>query len=119
VALLAASVHPTAFLACYLLVLPYLLLYLAYVPGGAIRCYNRFGDYSYGFYIYAFVVQQTIIAWFPGIAIPLLIISSSVTTVALAALSWHFIEKPSLRHKPALGVSQSAPVDTVALQSRD
>lgn len=98
-ALLAASLHSTAFLVCYLITLPYLLLYLAYIPGGIIRRYNALGDYSYGFYIYAFVVQQTIIWSFPGIDLLALIISSSLATVVLAALSWHYVEQPSLRHK--------------------
>lgn len=41
----------------YTLGLGYLVLYLAYVPGGWLRRYNRMGDYSYGLYIYAFPVQ--------------------------------------------------------------
>lgn len=100
IALVVASQNSTAFLVCYLIALPYLLFYLAYMPAGIIRRYNVLGDYSYGFYIYAFVVQQTIIWSFPAITLSALIVSSSIVTVVLAALSWHFIEKPSLRHKP-------------------
>jgi peptidoglycan/LPS O-acetylase OafA/YrhL len=41
------------------------LFYLAYVPSGWIRKYNRVGDYSYGIYIYAFPVQQSVAALIP------------------------------------------------------
>lgn len=100
-ALVAASLNSTAFLVCYLVALPYLLLCVAYLPDGVLRRYNMVGDYSYGFYIYAFLVQQTIIWTFPDIGLPALVIGSSIVTVVLAALSWHFIEQPSLRRKPS------------------
>lgn len=49
-----------AFFAAYCLGFSYLVLYLALVPKGAIRNFNRVGDYSYGFYIFAFPIQQLI-----------------------------------------------------------
>ena len=55
------------------------------------------GDYSYGIYIYAFPIQQTIAYYFPdlrvwwfnlGLSLPL--------AIAFAFMSWHLIEKPAL-----------------------
>ena len=54
------------------------------------------GDYSYGIYIYGFVVQQCVNALFPGcspwfnaaIAVPVCLL--------LGAISWHMLEKPCL-----------------------
>src|SRR4029078_284798 len=61
-ALLGSAIDRRAFFFVYTLAVPYLLFYCAYVPGGFIRRYNRVGDYSYGVYIYAFPVQQSIAA---------------------------------------------------------
>ncbi len=78
------------------------LLYAAYVPAGWIRRYNRFGDFSYGTYVYAFPVQQSWIALFPAIT-PLGVLALSVPTVAaMAYVSWHWLEKPALDYNKAL-----------------
>lgn len=88
-----------AFFPAYNLVLGYLVLYLAYVPGGFIRRFNQLGDYSYGIYIYAFPVQQSVAALMPGINVVTLLAYSFLITLLLAVLSWHLIEKPALRLK--------------------
>ncbi|MBR8055653.1 acyltransferase family protein [Burkholderia vietnamiensis] len=65
-----------------------------------IREAGRFGDLSYGIYVYAFVVQQTLISAL-GAGLPFsahLAIASAITTV-FAWLSWHLIEKPALSMK--------------------
>ena len=52
----------------YASALPYFMLCAAYLPRGAILRYNRFGDYSYGVYIYAFPVQQTLMHLWPSLS---------------------------------------------------
>jgi peptidoglycan/LPS O-acetylase OafA/YrhL len=81
--------------------LAYLVFCAAYGVRGRIRAFNRFGDYSYGIYIYAFLVQQTIIALIPGLSALELIGIASVFTLILAMLSWHLIEKRALALKDA------------------
>lgn len=88
-----------AFYFVYALALPYLLFWLAYVPGGPVRHYNRLGDYSYGTYIYAFPVQQAVSALAPGITVLGLGLSAAGLTLLLAALSWHLLEQPALALK--------------------
>ena len=60
-------------------------------------------DFSYGIYIYAFPIQQTIVYLFPKIDFLAYFGSTFVITVALAALSWLFVEKPALKLKPFRG----------------
>lgn len=60
----------------------------------------KFGDYSYGIYLYGFPIQQALVAkllwvreWY--ILFPV----SAVLTLALAVISWHYVEKPFLKLK--------------------
>ena len=80
----------------YRLLLPYLVLYLAFVPGGIVRRYNSLGDYSYGIYIYAFPIQQMCVACVPGISVWSLLMLSAVLTVLAAVLSWHIVENRAM-----------------------
>jgi peptidoglycan/LPS O-acetylase OafA/YrhL len=61
----------------------------------------KHADYSYGIFLYGYVVQQLVMYVIPAarewywnflICLPL--------SVAVAAFSWHFVEKPALRLKP-------------------
>lgn len=78
------------------LALPYLVLFIAYVPKGPVRAFNRLGDYSYGIYIYAWPVQQMTAATIKGIGPWAMAATAFVFTLALAIVSWHLIEKRAL-----------------------
>ena len=56
-------------------------------------------DYSYGIYLYGFPITQAIVALDPNIGRYGLFASAFIATLAFAALSWHWIEKPFLRLK--------------------
>ncbi len=88
------------FLALWFL-LPVTTLALGTASLPLLRRAGRFGDLSYGLYIYAFPVQQTLIwlcrdtlSW--GAVLGLTVLS----TFALAFASWHLVEKRALRLKP-------------------
>jgi len=83
----------------YLFALAYSIFWLAYVPAGFIRRFNNLGDYSYGMYIYAFPVQQGILALAPQATPAMIIVIATVITLILAALSWHLVEEPALMKK--------------------
>jgi peptidoglycan/LPS O-acetylase OafA/YrhL len=102
-ALLLSAFHREVFYVVYNIVLAYILFWIAYVPGGFIRAFNRLGDYSYGTYIYAFPVTQSFLALMPGVRVPVLILLSAVVTLTLASLSWHLIEKRALSLKASPG----------------
>lgn len=87
---------PQVFSLAYYLSLPYLLLYLAYIPAGILRIYNRAGDYSYGVYIYAFPIQQALLALAPQMSVAILTICATAFTMIFSISSWHVIEEPAL-----------------------
>lgn len=97
--LLFSSIQQDLFFVVYSLSLPYLLLYLAYVPSGMVRGFNKMGDYSYGIYIYAFPVQQSVAAMMPHISVQAMAVTSFVITFLLAFGSWHGVEKKCLKMK--------------------
>lgn len=98
--LVGATIGQRTFLVCYTLSLPVIVLSLAYMPVRRLLVYNQAGDYSYGMYIYAFPVQQWTLALWTGIGTWTLTAVSIPSTLALAALSWHLIEKRALAMKP-------------------
>jgi peptidoglycan/LPS O-acetylase OafA/YrhL len=67
------------------------------IPG--LKRYNRFGDYSYGMYIYAFPVEQMVMALFHHLTPWQLVLASFPPTLLLAVLSWTWIESPALNHR--------------------
>lgn len=84
------------FFAFYVITIAYVLLYLAYIPSGHVRKFNLVGDYSYGVYIYAFPVQQSVAALMPGISVFVMVVISATVTLICAALSWHLLERRAL-----------------------
>jgi peptidoglycan/LPS O-acetylase OafA/YrhL len=99
-ALVLSGPYESLFFIVYNLLLSYILLFLAYIPAGRIRLFNRLGDYSYGSYLYAFPVQQSVAALIPGVSLWGMMLVSAVVSLILAILSWHLLEKPALRFKP-------------------
>ncbi len=87
--------------------LPYMVLAfgVAEAPlGGAL---TRRGDFSYGLYLYAFPIQQALVALgTPGGALGNFALAALLAG-GCAALSWHLIERPALRLKPS---GKAAPV---------
>lgn len=84
----------------------YTVLCLAYLPQGWTVRYNDVGDFSYGMYIYAFPVQQTLVYLLPGQSWRENAVLAFVFTLPLAILSWLIVEKPILAaskgvHAPA------------------
>jgi peptidoglycan/LPS O-acetylase OafA/YrhL len=100
-ALVVAAVDPQSLFVVYLIVLPLLVLNLAYAPGRVLLQFNKLGDYSYGVYIYAFPIQQALIYLKPGISLGTLILYTSVLTLGASILSWRLVEKPALGRKHA------------------
>jgi peptidoglycan/LPS O-acetylase OafA/YrhL len=78
----------------------YLVIYLARTPVIRLPRFARYGDLSYGMYLYAFPVEQTVVhflrssaTWYWVVAV------STPLALALAKLSWQFVEGPALALK--------------------
>jgi peptidoglycan/LPS O-acetylase OafA/YrhL len=97
--LLVASVNQQAFFVAYVVCLAPLVLHLAYLPKGRVGAFNDWGDCSYGVYIYAFPIQQTLAFLFPGMPLIAMIVGSGAITLGVAALSWTLIERRALALK--------------------
>lgn len=99
---LCAILDKSIFSVVYIVSLPYLVFSIAYLPSGTVRLFNRGGDYSYGVYIYAFPLQQAVVALIPGIEVDRLFVISSAITLFCAVLSWHLLEKPVMAQRGKL-----------------
>jgi peptidoglycan/LPS O-acetylase OafA/YrhL len=104
IAVSLASLHPFRGVALTLpFTGPYILFYLAFTPLSAARQFGRYGDFSYGLYLYAWPMQQLLVL-FCGVALGVLPLTLLTMVIALlfAFVSWHLIEKPALRWKKRL-----------------
>lgn len=86
------------------LLLPWLVIRFGTASTPVLRRAGRFGDFSYGIYIYAYLMQQLTTSLI-GANHPywLGLIVSATCTLVCAVLSWHLIERPALtlkRHLP-------------------
>lgn len=71
-------------------------------------------DFSYGIYLYGFLIQQVIIQYLSANIHPLTVMfMATPLTLACACVSWYLIEKPALRLKPS--ISKSLPVEKIVL----
>lgn len=78
----------------------YLIFYLAYNQNIKLNNFAKYGDFSYGIYVFAFPIQQTVTFFFGShITVIQNILISLPVTLLLATLSWYWIERPALKLK--------------------
>ena len=114
----------------------YLLMGLAYLPWLHPLNLGRFGDFSYGTYLYAFPIQQLLVQRAHGAISPLMLFAEAAPfTLMVGALSWflverHFLQRSSqLKHegilphdrgtasKPSLPIKVTHHSETASLES--
>jgi peptidoglycan/LPS O-acetylase OafA/YrhL len=87
--------------AAALVIIPYLTLALGHATPPAFAWVERRGDWSYGAYLYGFLIQQIVAHYLPTPGNNWLNFLLSVPPVLLLGmLSWRLIEQPALRLKP-------------------
>ncbi|HEY2703788.1 MAG TPA: acyltransferase, partial [Candidatus Dormibacteraeota bacterium] len=90
-------------------VLPYEVVYLAQLrmPIGAVL---QRRDPSYGMYLLAFPIQQSVLSLAGGHLHPLVLFAvSTPVTVALALVSWHLVEAPAMRFRRLVSTRATSP----------
>jgi peptidoglycan/LPS O-acetylase OafA/YrhL len=92
----AALVFTPAFKLVLIVMLPIAVVFLC-VHGCCDL--SRFGDYSYGLYLWGFPIQQTVVHFAPGIGPIGLFAVAGIVTFLCAVLSWHGVEKVALRRR--------------------
>ena len=100
----AAFLDTLIFDEVFIIALTYWVFWLGFcIRRRSILRYNRLGDFSYGFYIYAYPMQQ-MVAWALGEHDPWInVVMAAPLTLACAILSWNLVEKPALERKRPLG----------------
>jgi peptidoglycan/LPS O-acetylase OafA/YrhL len=105
----AASQLPPVWMAVFPFVGAYLILAVAFHPSIHLHEVGRYGDFSYGTYLYAFPIQQLIMHYIGRPVSPLLLFAlAGFATLCVAACSWHGVERWFLRQSPG-PTSQEVP----------
>lgn len=80
--------------------LPLVVLSFGFSHSPLLSRLTQHGDFSYGIYIYAFPVQQTVALLKPHASIGFYLASCTILTLLCGILSWHFVEIHALKLKP-------------------
>ncbi|HKT18722.1 MAG TPA: acyltransferase [Stellaceae bacterium] len=101
-----AALAVSAWLHAFILLFPifgsYLVIYLAFARWLPVLRAARFGDLSYGLYIYGWPIEQWLTRLQGGTLAWSTLFALALPLSALAALlSWHMVESRALRLKPA------------------
>ena len=92
------------------LVLSVTVIVFAFRTPASLRRTTAPGDVSYGIYVYAFPVQQSVAAIWPGIDPLVMFAIAFPVTYGLAFLSWRIVERPALALKRFVAPRPPEPV---------
>lgn len=81
--------------------LPYATLSVALEDTGTCTFFDRIGDWSYGTYLWAFPIQQSLMAWDARMPLMPFMAFSIILSWLAGAVSWHLVERRALALKPA------------------
>ena len=81
------------------MMLAYMIMWAAYVKAPKLNVLQKLSDVSYGVYIYHWCILQLVFMMMPNLSVAGLLAITLPITFLLANLSWHYVEKPMLKHK--------------------
>lgn len=82
------------------IVVPYVVIVIGTASTPFLRRAGRFGDVSYGTYLWGFAVQQIVIAVWGILPLWVNLVIVVPVTLVIAWASWHLVEKRALALKP-------------------
>ena len=104
IALIGASIATPLFIdaafAIWWFVMPYAVITLGVSSTPGVRAAGRFGDFSYGLYLWAFPIQQLMLTLLPDAPFAVSVALTLACSAVAAFASWHLVEKQALRFKP-------------------
>jgi peptidoglycan/LPS O-acetylase OafA/YrhL len=86
----------------YYIALTYSIFVVAFDEGLKLHGFAKYGDFSYGLYLYGFPVKQVVILLLGAVSAPTMFLIAFPVTLALAWLSWRLVEAPALARKGTL-----------------
>jgi peptidoglycan/LPS O-acetylase OafA/YrhL len=90
----------------------YIMIWVGMQSRLAAKIFKK-GDYSYGLYLYGYVIQQTLALAFPSLREWWFIFPAAlILTLLFAIISWHLVEKPALKFKRHLSPHAAKPPGT-------
>ncbi len=93
----AAYTNSTAYMEPFrIIALTYTAIWFGSLKPYILNFYNRFGDYSYGIFVFHWPIAQLVLQTNPGISYGDLLIWVLPLTLGFAVISWHGIEAPLL-----------------------
>ncbi|MET0304009.1 MAG: acyltransferase family protein, partial [Microbacteriaceae bacterium] len=95
--LVPAIAHPVSWV-----LLPYVVISIGMASTPVVRRAARFGDLSYGVYLWAFPTQQALLVLVPGLGAWESIAIVTPISALLALGSWHLVEKRAMTAKDRL-----------------
>lgn len=100
VVMLLATFWLKVFELCQLVFGAYLLFYFAFSKRIRFHNFAKYGDFSYGIYLYGWPIQQLVLLHFGNrIGVAGIFLLAMAFTLIAAYLSWHLVEKPFLSLK--------------------
>jgi peptidoglycan/LPS O-acetylase OafA/YrhL len=104
---LIISIPVHAFYLTLFFTLPYLVMFIGSLTWTSLTALSKYGDFSYGMYIFAWPVQQSLVDLLHNkVGHTHLFVYTMVITLPLAIASWHFLEKPMLKLKTHFNVDR-------------
>ncbi len=108
-----ATLFPKLTVLCGATLLAYALFALGRSP--AMSWFGRYGDFSYGIYIYSFPIQQALVATFNPASPYKFFAAALALSILAGAISWHVIESKFIKLKTRIDLEKyplSAQPDT-------
>lgn len=98
--LLGATANTSLAKYCFHLCVPFVSIVLATTQTPFLKNFGKYGDFSFGLYLYAFPIQQLLISYSNNNIHPLtLTVLATLLTTGASVASWYLVEKPALSYR--------------------